>query len=330
MAAVIIVFALFITGGSLLLLVIGPNIYSETVKFSAALPSYFERSWSSLDWFFRQNLERLPQIGPRNLNPTATPSLQDSPWLQQILQYFQEQLPTVAQRTWAFVQSSLTGVFGVFGFVFGLFMVPVYLFFFLKESPTIAHTWSRYLPLRKSEFKDELVIVLTEINAYLINFFRGQLVVSMIDGVLTAICLSILGLQFGFIIGLFLAIIGIIPWVGLTICYISALVISFVQFNDLAHPIWVSVIFFIVQQIDGMVVAPRIVGNSVGLHPMTVIVSVFFWTLVLGGLLGALLAIPLTATVKVLMKRYVWERQRSIFFDSGPTKGEDSEIEIAT
>ena len=330
LAAVIIVFALFITGGSLLLLVIGPNIYSETVKFSAALPSYFERSWSSLDWFFRQNLERLPQIGPRNLNPTATPSLQDSPWLQQILQYFQEQLPTVAQRTWAFVQSSLTGVFGVFGFVFGLFMVPVYLFFFLKESPTIAHTWSRYLPLRKSEFKDELVIVLTEINAYLINFFRGQLVVSMIDGVLTAICLSILGLQFGFIIGLFLAIIGIIPWVGLTICYISALVISFVQFNDLAHPIWVSVIFFIVQQIDGMVVAPRIVGNSVGLHPMTVIVSVFFWTLVLGGLLGALLAIPLTATVKVLMKRYVWERQRSIFFDSGPTKGEDSEIEIAT
>jgi predicted PurR-regulated permease PerM len=330
LAAVIIVFALFITGGSLLLLVIGPNIYSETVKFSAALPGYFERSWSSLDWFFRQNLERLPQIGPRNLNPTATPSLQDSPWLQQILQYFQEQLPTVAQRTWAFVQSSLTGVFGVFGFVFGLFMVPVYLFFFLKESPTIAHTWSRYLPLRKSEFKDELVIVLTEINAYLINFFRGQLVVSMIDGVLTAICLSILGLQFGFIIGLFLAIIGIIPWVGLTICYISALVISFVQFNDLAHPIWVSVIFFIVQQIDGMVVAPRIVGNSVGLHPMTVIVSVFFWTLVLGGLLGALLAIPLTATVKVLMKRYVWERQRSIFFDSGPTKGEDSEIEIAT
>jgi predicted PurR-regulated permease PerM len=330
LAAVIIVFALFITGGSLLLLVIGPNIYSETVKFSAALPSYFERSWSSLDWFFRQNLERLPQIGPRNLNPTATPSLQDSPWLQQILQYFQEQLPTVAQRTWAFVQSSLTGVFGVFGFVFGLFMVPVYLFFFLKESPTIAHTWSRYLPLRKSEVKDELVIVLTEINAYLINFFRGQLVVSMIDGVLTAICLSILGLQFGFIIGLFLDIIGIIPWVGLTICYISALVISFVQFNDLAHPIWVSVIFFIVQQIDGMVVAPRIVGNSVGLHPMTVIVSVFFWTLVLGGLLGALLAIPLTATVKVLMKRYVWERQRSIFFDSGPTKGEDSEIEIAT
>lgn len=342
--AVIIVFALFIMSGALLVLGIGPNVYNESLKFSNALPGYFERSWSSLDNLLRDSLQKLPQIGPHptpapspavttpspEAENTSHPRLQDNPWVQQSLQYLRDQLPTVAQRTWLFVQSSLSGVFGVFGFVFGLFMVPVYLFFFLKESPTIAHTWSRYLPLRKSEFRDELVVVLTEINSYLINFFRGQLVVSMIDGVLTAIGLSVLGLQFGFLIGLFLAIAGLIPWVGFAICYIPAVIIAFVQFNDIAHPIWVTVIFFIVQQIDGMVVAPRIVGNSVGLHPMTVIVSVFFWTLALGGLLGAVLAIPLTATVKVLMNRYVWVRQRSIFFDDNSQKGEDSEIEIAT
>jgi predicted PurR-regulated permease PerM len=343
--AVIIVFALFISSGALLVVGIGPNIYTESVKFSTALPGYVERSWASLDGFLRQNLDRIPQIGPHPATPVASPSppvpgtdsenatqlrLGDSPWVQQSLQYLKDQLPGFAQRTGQFVQTSLSGVFGAFGFLFGLFMVPVYLFFFLKESPTIAHSWSRYLPLRKSEFRDELVVVLTEINSYLINFFRGQLVVSMIDGVLTAIGLSVLGLQFGFLIGLFLAIAGLIPWVGFAICYIPAVIIAFVQFNDLAHPIWVTVIFFIVQQIDGMVVAPRIVGNSVGLHPMTVIVSVFFWTLVLGGLLGAVLAIPLTATVKVLMYRYVWVRQRSIFFDDNSSKGEDSEIEIAT
>lgn len=345
LVAVIIVFALFITSGALLVVGIGPNIYNESVKFSTALPGYLERSWASLDDFLRQNLEKLPQIGPHPATPAPSPGsspagseseglpqlrLEDNPWVQQSLQYLRDQLPGVAQRTGQFLQTSLSGVFGAFGFLFGLFMVPVYLFFFLKESPTIAHSWSRYLPLRKSEFRDELVVVLTEINSYLINFFRGQLVVSMIDGVLTAIGLSVLGLQFGFLIGLFLAIAGLIPWVGFAICYIPAVIIAFVQFNDLAHPIWVTVIFFIVQQIDGMVVAPRIVGNSVGLHPMTVIVSVFFWTLVLGGLLGAVLAIPLTATVKVLMNRYVWVRQRSIFFDDNSPKDEDSEIEIAT
>jgi predicted PurR-regulated permease PerM len=57
-----------------------------------------------------------------------------------------------------------------------------------------------------------------------------------------------------------------------------------------------------------MIIAPKIVGESVGLHPLTVIISVLAWSLILGGLLGALLAVPLTATLKVLLKRYFWDR----------------------
>jgi predicted PurR-regulated permease PerM len=63
-----------------------------------------------------------------------------------------------------------------------------------------------------------------------------------------------------------------------------------------------------VQQVDGLFVTPRIVGERVGLHPVTVIFSVFLWSLLLGGLLGAILAVPLTATAKVILKRYVWDR----------------------
>ena len=254
---------------------------------------------------------------------------QNNPYVQQSLQYLNDQLPSLVQRSWTFIQTSLTGVFGVFGFMFGLLVVPIYLFFFLKESPRIAESWSNYLPLRRSEFKDEVVSVLTEINGYLINFFRGQVVVALINGVLLAIGLSILGLQFGFLIGLGFAFFGIMPYAGYIICYIPAVLIAFAQFNDWIHPLWVTIIFFlIVAQIDGLVTTPRIVGNSVGLHPMTVIVSVFLWTLVLGGLLGAVLAIPLTATLKVLLHRYVWDRQRNIFFqDDISTK---DEIEIAT
>jgi predicted PurR-regulated permease PerM len=64
-----------------------------------------------------------------------------------------------------------------------------------------------------------------------------------------------------------------------------------------------------VQQIDGLFITPKIVGDSVGLHPMTVMASVFVWSLLLGGLLGAILAVPMTATVKVLLRRYIWERR---------------------
>jgi predicted PurR-regulated permease PerM len=346
--AVVIVFGVFVLGGALLVVGVVPTLYTESVKFSLALPGYLERGWSALDGFLEENLEKLPQLGAK---PSSTPEpgqqpvqpdlsgnpnpnfgfarYQDNPYVQQSLQYLKDQLPSLAQRTWTFVQTSLTGVFGVFGFLFGLLIVPIYLFFFLKESPRIADSWSNYLPLRRSEFKDELVSVLTEINGYLINFFRGQVVVALINGVLLAIGLSILGLQFGFLIGLGFIFFGIIPYVGYIICFIPAVLIAFAQFNDWVHPLWVTIIFFlIVAQIDGLVTTPRIVGNSVGLHPMTVIMSVFLWTLVLGGLLGAVLAIPLTATLKVLLHRYVWERQRSIFFqDDIPTK---DEIETAT
>ncbi|MBV8416132.1 MAG: AI-2E family transporter [Verrucomicrobia bacterium] len=346
--AVVIVFGVFVLGGALLVVGVVPSLYTESVKFSSALPGYLERGWSALDGFLEENLEKLPQLGPKP-SPAPEPGqqpvqpdssgnpnsnfgfarYQDNPYVQQSLQYLKDQLPSLAQRTWTFIQTSLTGVFGVFGFLFGLLIVPIYLFFFLKESPRIAESWSNYLPLRRSEFKDELVSVLTEINGYLINFFRGQVVVALINGVLLAIGLSILRLQFGFLIGLGFIFFGIIPYVGYIICFIPAVLIAFAQFNDWVHPLWVTIIFFlIVAQIDGLVTTPRIVGNSVGLHPMTVIMSVFLWTLVLGGLLGAVLAIPLTATLKVLLHRYVWERQRSIFFqDDIPTK---DEIEIAT
>jgi predicted PurR-regulated permease PerM len=345
--AVIVVFAVFLTVGILLIVGVGPSIYSETQKFSKALPAYVERSWNQLDDFLQNNLEKLPQFGPippldagnpgelsTPANPAATPrnslqKYQHNPYVRQSLQYLQDQLPSLAQRSWEFVLSSITGVFGAFGFLLGLLLVPIYLFFFLMESHRIARSWSNYLPIWKSEFKDEVVVVLTEINGYLINFFRGQLVVSMIDGTLTAIGLSILGLQFGFLIGFFLAFLGLMPIIGFAVCYIPAVLIAFVQFNDWVHPLWVTIIFFIVQQLDGMVVAPRVVGNSVGLHPMTVICSVFLWTLVLGGLLGAVLAIPLTATLKVLLNRYVWDRRRNIFFDDDQSERPD-EIEIAT
>ncbi|MDP4584069.1 MAG: AI-2E family transporter [Verrucomicrobiales bacterium] len=76
-----------------------------------------------------------------------------------------------------------------------------------------------------------------------------------------------------------------------------------------AYPVLVLLIFVILQQINGLVTAPKIVGDSVGLHPLTVIFSVLFWSFLLGGLLGALLAVPLTAAIKVLFRRYLWERR---------------------
>jgi hypothetical protein len=173
-------------------------------------------------------------------------------------------------------------------------------------------------PLRASPLKNEIVSLVSEINSYLISFFRGQLIVSLIDGLLIAIALLFMGLDFAILIGLMVGVLGLIPYLGMMICYIPAVIIAAAQFGDWTHPLIVTAIFILANNIDGIFIAPKIVGESVGLHPLTVIVSVLAWSLILGGLLGALLAVPLTATIKVLLKRYFWDRPSSSLLQSEP------------
>jgi len=117
-------------------------------------------------------------------------------------------------------------------------------------------------------------------------------------------------LKFALLIGLLVAILQLIPYLGILLCWIPAALIALAQWGDWKHVLIVSIIFLIVSNLDGFFIAPYIVGESVGLHPVTIIVSVLGWSLLIGGLLGALMAVPLTATVKVFLKRYIWRRSR--------------------
>ena len=230
--------------------------------------------------------------------------------------WLRKTLPVVIEKTWNVVINSIGGFLGVFGFLLSMIIVPIYLYYFLIESRNIAQSWGDYLPLRASEFKDEVIAALNEINGYLIAFFRGQLLVSLINGTITGILLVSVGLDFGLLIGLMLCFMGIIPYLGITLCWIPAVIIASVQGGAgtwvpgdpwYIFPIVVTVLFFLVNQIDGLFITPKIVGESVGLHPMTVMASVFVWSLLIGGLLGAIVAVPLTATIKVLLRRYIWQ-----------------------
>jgi len=260
----------------------------------------------------------VPSPAPGSEKTSATPAAENST-VQNLIsgEWLQRELPVFMATAWTFITSSLGGFLGVFGFLLSLIIVPLYLYYFLMETQKISESWSNYVPLRASQFKDEVVSTLEEINRYLIAFFRGQLVVSIINGIATAIGLTALGLKFGWLIGLSLCVLGIVPYVGIAVCLIPALIIASVQNGswlidaDAAwwvFPVSVAGVFTVVQQVDSFFITPRVVGESVGLHPMTVIVSLFAWSLILGGLLGAILAVPMTAAVKVLFQRYIWKR----------------------
>jgi len=228
-------------------------------------------------------------------------------------------------RSW--IYSSYGKILGLFGIILGTAMVPIYLYYFLKESDAIKGGWQDYVPLKNSNFKTEVVETLREINGYLISFFRGQVLVAFIDGILVGIALTVFRLEYGLLIGVVMALLGIIPFIGNILCLIPACLIAYFQKDipfglpEWGYALGVVIIFVVVQQINSLFTAPKIVGDSVGLHPMTVIFSMLFWSLLLGGFLGALLAVPLTAAVKVIFRRYVWERKKDLYLSSDPPPG---------
>jgi predicted PurR-regulated permease PerM len=195
-----------------------------------------------------------------------------------------------------------------FGVLAGLALVPIYAFYLLLEKAGIQSKWTNYLPVKDSAFKDELVFILQSINDYLIAFFRGQVLVAICDGILYGIGFLIIGLPYAILLGAAAMVLTIVPFIGAVIIFVTAMIISLVQFGDWKHPLLVLMIFGIVQTLEGLVISPRIMKGRVGLHPLTIIIAVMVGTTLLGGLLGGVLAIPLTAVMRVLMARYVWKK----------------------
>ena len=209
---------------------------------------------------------------------------------------------------------------GVTMVLVGSVMVPVFLFYFLLESTSIAQHWHTVLPIRRSAFREEVVATLQEINNYIISFVRGQMLVSVIDGLILAIALKMMGLPYAVTIASAAALLGIIPYLGMIATWIPAVLIAWFTWHDVTHVLIVSAIFGCVSQFDGWVLQPRIVGSRVKMHDLTVMFSVLFWSYVIGGVVGALLAVPLTAAIKVLFTRYIWSSYRKAA--EGGTKGE--------
>jgi predicted PurR-regulated permease PerM len=198
-----------------------------------------------------------------------------------------------------------------FGVVAGLALIPIYAFYFLLEKQGIETRWTDYLPVSDSRLKDEVVWLLKNINDALIVFFRGQVLVAICDGVLYAIGFLLIGLPYAMLLGMAAAVLTIVPFLGAIVTCGAALVIAMVQFGDWQHPLWVLAVFAIVQGIEGWVIQPKIIGDRVGLHPLTIIIALLVGTTLMGGILGGLLAIPTTAVIRALMFRYIWHAREA-------------------
>ena len=250
---------------------------------------------------------------PSSARPLAIPTPLHA-WLTGNLPVLQDM---IQKNVFSLITSALGPVGQAFGFILGFGFVPIYVYYFLSDQEQITRHWHDYVPLRRSKLRDEVVSVLAEINASLVGYFRGQIIVAGCNGVLTLLGLWILGFflpllaKYCLVLGLITGALSIVPFLGIIASIIPALVLAFLSANgdstwQWLGPLLVLGVFTLVQMSESIFITPRVQSHSTGLHPLTIILGILFWSLLLPGLLGPIVAVPLTCAVVVLLRRYAW------------------------
>lgn len=204
------------------------------------------------------------------------------------------------------------GVARGFGALLSWVVLPVYFAFFLVAETKEKSSLEQLLPFLKEKTRKDVVYLVNQFVDILVAFFRGQLIIAFLQGMLFALGFSIVGLKYGFLIGLALGFVNIIPYLGSMLGLGVAVPLAlFQQGGGWGRLLAVLVVFTLVQTFEGYVLTPKIMGDRTGLHPMAIIVAIFFWGTALSGIFGMILAIPLTAFLVVFwrlaMEKYVLE-----------------------
>jgi predicted PurR-regulated permease PerM len=194
--------------------------------------------------------------------------------------------------------------------ILGYFIIPVYLFYLLADLPRLKGFVQSFIPERyRSVYNEKL----GEIDAVLIGFIRGQLSVCAILAVLYSIGLYFIGIDLAIAIGTLAGITFIIPYVGTIIGICLSVVMALLKFHDMIHPLLCLGWFCLVQTLEGMVITPKVVGNTVGLHPLVAIIALLIGGQMFG-IMGMLLAVPATAVLQVFLRSLAaWYRESDFY-----------------
>jgi predicted PurR-regulated permease PerM len=199
----------------------------------------------------------------------------------------------------AFLASVWSGGRAVFSVLSLLIITPVVAFYLLLDWEKVVSTLDGCIPLQHRGTVHGLA---HDIDAAIAGFVRGQAVICLILAAFYAIGLTLIGLNFGFLIGMMTGLLSFIPFVGAGTGFLVAAIVAVAQF----WPDWMSIamvagVFLIGQVLEGYVLSPKLVGPKVGLHPVWMMFALIAFSY-LFGFVGLLIAIPLAATIGVLLR----------------------------
>ncbi|MGI6703425.1 MAG: AI-2E family transporter [Clostridia bacterium] len=283
-AAVIVVYSVIVGAAVGILSFLLPSVYRETMKFMDILPTYAVRTKEYLDGVYLK------------FSRTLTPELREA--IRNNIDYIQEltihQINNLTNWLMAFFQGLVSWVIAL-----------VVSFYLLKDKDYFIALAQYLIPMR---LRQDAAKISGEINRVLMGFIRGQLLVALVVGVLAIIGFLVIDLNFAILLGVITGLGDIIPYFGPIIGGVPVVLVGLMESPTKA--LWAVGVVVLIQQLESGIITPKIVGDSVGIHPVFIILSLLIAAQFFG-LVGLFIAVPAAAIIKVLVL-YVFDKTVNI------------------
>lgn len=277
--AILLVYTI-VFGALLILGIIGfPKIISELTNMIKSLPVY------------TQELENFVDKFQNNYSQYGIP-----PGIKSILD---ERIVKIEKQILDFIRLIISHLMNSFSYIITLIVTPVVAFYLLKDSKELKNDIESLIP---KKYRSDVFALFRDMDDVISAYIRGHLLVCLIIGTLSGIAMYIIGIKYALVIGIIAGITEIIPYFGPIIGAVPAIIIGLFQSWQLS--IKVVIVVFIIQQIESNIISPKIMGDSIGLYPLTIIFVILAGGH-LYGIIGMLLAVPITAILKVIV-RYIY------------------------
>jgi predicted PurR-regulated permease PerM len=283
--AVTIVFVFILSLVAILLTSLVPLLEGQIILVVNKLPAFL--TWIQLTvvpWIQSRFGVDISSIDVNSIKSTIT-----ADW---------QQTGHVATRVFKTIAHSSVMLFAV---LLNLILIPVVTFYLLRDWLVLIKKTKNVIPRK---YLGEATEILSECNEVLGAFFRGQLLVMLALGVFYSAALKIAGLDLALLIGVLIAILSIVPYLGTIVGLALAVIAVLFQFADTTHVFYILIVFVLGHVIESLVLAPLLIGNRIGLHPVAVIFAILAGG-ELFGFFGILLALPVAAVIMVWV-RYIY------------------------
>lgn len=283
----------------------GPQLFDQSQTLITKLPAFADRA---VEWLagIGDSLSRLPFLSREQQTYL---SRLDAAELGRILQDNAQQILGRVGNIGLGLLSHLGSVLGLLAYVV---VVPVVTFYLLLDWAKFTSSLANLIPPSR---RAPLFAFAQEFDSALGRYIRGQLIEATLVGTLTTIGLTILGVPSALLIGVITGVFNLIPYVGFAVSAVPAIIVGLTMDDPLSGFLRVAIVFAAVQFLDSNVTGPRIVGNSVGLHPIWIMISLTLCGAAFG-FTGLLLAIPIAVLAKMLLVRGVAKYKGSSVYNS--------------